>query len=169
MKRQHIILLIDVSISMFSSLHRAVPSLNNFINNLKLNSDYDETYLSLITFSEKINYIYRAEYITHVNTVKNDDIYCCGITRLYDTIAQVLFDWRDDVCERNVLFIITDDADTGSMIFSKAKVGEICSDYEKTGIWEIYYCGTDISHLDVQRKIKYRPEDITELFDMLNI
>ena len=79
----HIILLLDNSASMDIQANQIQTGMDNFI--LKQQTITDNSYFSLLTFSDKINIIYDCIKFNQINHIQ--PYITNGSTKLYDSIA----------------------------------------------------------------------------------
>lgn len=166
--KQHVIILIDISSSMFPRARQLVSGLNNFVNSLKQRVDSQNIYLSLILFNTKLINVHNLVPVCDICTFGSSDVLPFGATFLYDAIGQVLNTWVPRTDMTHNLFIISDGEDTGSMFFSREQASQMCTDASQYG-WNITHCDVDVSKLDSNtiRKVVYNADNIDLLFGSL--
>ena len=140
---KHIIVLIDISYSMKKNATSIIKGLNKFVEKFKRSLDI---YLSVMLFCDSRHYLCRAVSINTVKPFSTDELPQFGTTFLYDAVGAILTEWGNEKEAEHHFFIITDGCDTGSVIFTKNGVTNLCDDAIKSG-WRITHCGVDSSNL----------------------
>ena len=140
---KHVIVLIDISYSMKKNSESIIKGLNKFVEKFKRSV---EVYLSVMLFCDSRHYLCRAVPINTVEPFSTKQLPPFGTTFLYDAIGAILTEWGNEKGAEHHFFIITDGCDTGSVIFTKNGVANLCDDAIKSG-WLITHCGVDSSNL----------------------
>ena len=130
---KHIIVLIDISYSMKKNATSIIKGLNKFVENFKQSVDI---YLSVMLFCDSRHYLCRAVPINTVKLFSTEELPPFGTTFLYDAVGAILTEWGHEKEAEHHFFIITDGCDTGSLIFTKNGVTNLCDEAHKSG-WQV--------------------------------
>jgi uncharacterized protein YegL len=169
--KQHVILLVDISSSMFHRAPRLVSGINNFINSLRQRDDSQDLYISLLLFNDKITHVCGAVPVQDIQTFLTHDIVPFGMTHLYDAIGLTIQNHLGSTSAvHHNLFIISDGYDTGSNLFTRDQASQLCDNASQNG-WNITHCDVNISNLDSNsiKKVVYDADNIDQLFSSLAI
>jgi len=120
-----------------------IKGLNKFVEKFKRSVDI---YLSVMLFCDSRHYLCRAVSISMVQPFSIQQLPGFGTTFLYDAVGAILTEWCNEKGAEHHFFIITDGCDTGSVIFTKNGVANLCDEAIKSG-WHITHCGVDSSNL----------------------
>lgn len=171
MKSIHIIFLIDCSYSMNSHLINIINNINNFV---KKNKYTPNLFLSVVSFSENINFIIRLKSINQVEELNINHFQMGGLTRLYDSICDILENFKifneNRDCKQN-LIIISDGEDNSSWRFNKESMNKLCDDSKKYN-WTITNYNTNfIDDLTIPTIVFdiNKEDDISDIFENLKI
>jgi len=171
MKHNHVIFLIDCSYSMNKYLNSIVNNLNNYVKN---NKYITNLFLSVVTFSTGIHFIIKLQNIKDVQEFNINQFDMSGLTRLYDSICDVLITFeefnKNIECRQNLL-IISDGEDNSSWRFNKESMNKLCNEYKKYN-WTIKNYNTnfieDLSIPTIVFDIN-NEDDISNIFENLKI
>jgi len=171
MKHNHVIFLIDCSYSMNYYLHSIVNNLNNFVKNNKHNPSL---FLSVVSFSTGIHFIIKLQNIKDVYDFNIEQFSMSGLTRLYDSICDVLVTFeefnKNRECQQNLL-IISDGEDNSSWRFNKDSMNKLCDEYKNYNWTIINYNTNFIEDLTIPTIVFdiNNEDDISNIFENLKI
>lgn len=163
---KHIIILIDVSYSMYSHINPFINSLNKFISDLRKNIHCDYR-LTLGQFNTQLNYITEftdVHDISHFN-ISNFNIH--GTTALYDAISLTIKNFSNNI-ENTNLFVISDGDDNASFLYTKEDTDKMIEQVIMSRKWNIVHCHTDLSLFNVPT-FNFDVNDICNIFDNLKV
>jgi uncharacterized protein YegL len=168
---QHVIVLLDISYSMYHRKQKMLDGLNSFVQNLQRRADSSNIFFTLLMFSEHTYYICKA---TPVNDICKYDFSVFppfGNTHLYDAMGQVFRDWISYNNISHNLFIITDGLDNGSRQINKQTASQMCDDAVKKYKWKIRDCHVHISNLESEmvESVHYAIDELDNLFSSLTV
>ena len=166
---EHNIFLLDTSYSMQLYISKIINGLNNYIAKLKnLNNDI---YITIIYFNNSATYLYNCVQIKNIDTINPNMFINFGTTALYDSVCDVLLNFRKNICKNN-LYIITDGDDNDSKRYNKENSEELCQHAKLSGLWNIIHFHTDevLVFLNNTKNILYkREDDLSDIFENLSI
>jgi uncharacterized protein YegL len=112
-------------------LSSIVNNLNNFVKN---NKHIPNLFLSVVTFSTGIHFIIKLQNIKDVQEFNINQFDMSGLTRLYDSICDVLVTFeefnKNRECQQHLL-IISDGEDNSSWRFNKESMNKLCDESKK--------------------------------------
>jgi len=145
--KKHAIVLIDISYSMKQHSESMIKGLNKFISSLQnMKGGGSDIYISIMLFCDKRHYLCRAVHVPEAKLFSMNQLPEFGLTFLYDAIGVILDDWYPEKNAEHHLFIITDGADTGSVLTKESEVIMRCEAAVSNG-WHITHCGVDFGNL----------------------
>lgn len=163
---KHIILLIDVSFSMFSHIKSFINALNKYIFNLKKNM-FCDYYITIGQFNTELNFITECVNISSVPEYSIYDFNIHGTTSMYDAICLTLKKFSNSTYNTE-LFIISDGDDNSSFLYSKEDTDKFLENALNNSKWKITHCHTDMTLFNVPT-INYDINDICNIFDNLKV
>lgn len=169
MNQKHVIFLIDSSYSMNPYMNSILKNLNTFV---KMNKYTKNLFLSVISFSMELKFIVKLQNISEVEEFNVNHFEMGGLTRLYDSICDVLvtFEMYKENCNQHLL-IISDGVDNSSWRFNKDTMNKICDDRKKYN-WIITNYNTNvIENLSIPTILFDidNEDDISNIFENLKL
>lgn len=164
---EHIIILIDISYSMYSKAEYIISGLNNFIESLRHRDDSNKILITVIVFCQKITYLCCGVPVKNVEIFNVKQLPTFGTTFLYDAIGIVINDWINEYRLHHNLYIITDGDDTGSNKVTKEEANKLCEQAVQDYDWNITYCGIDTGKL-ISNSIKRVIYDVNNVENLLS-
>ena len=143
--KQHVIVLIDISYSMKKNSNAIIKGLNCFVDTLQQKKNSNDMYISVVLFSDKIHYLCKFSEIKDVDHFSLNQLPEFGSTNLYDAVGSILTEIIPEKRFKHTFFIITDGADTGS-VMKESEAKSLCDEAVKNG-WTITHCGVDAGNL----------------------
>ena len=160
----HVIILIDTSLSMGLYIDEVIYGLNKFLEKLKQKYSYNY-FLTVCSFSNEMKYIVKTIKPSNINNFEVSQFNVTGRTLLYDTICQVISEFKDEKITTK-MFIISDGDDNISTKYSKEETDKMIENAINIKGWQILHCNLDTSLLNIPTKI-YDINDISNIFDNL--
>ena len=163
----HYIILIDVSYSMSSHIHKFVLAINKFLHSLKQQNRYNNTYITVGQFSHHLRFICECKNINEIDYFDIKDFTLDGTTALYDAIYKTIKLTKDIPANTN-MFIITDGDDTCSFYATKDDIDIMMNKMIEENKWNIIHCNVDMNTFNVPT-IKYDMAELSDIFDKINL
>ena len=161
----HIIFLQDYSYSMVGHIPKVVHIINTFLTTLMKNRG--DVVFSIASFSDKLRWIQKNS--ANPIPIKEDDFKNAGMTALYDSVCQVLLEYGVHTPDKKILYIITDGDDNSSYKFKREYTDDLCKQATTMGNWEIKHFDTlNYQTLSVPT-IKFDIDDLSELFNHMQV
>jgi uncharacterized protein YegL len=178
---RHIILLIDNSYSMKNHIANVVSGINRFVTTLKAASKPNDTFLSIVSFSTRHEYVLNAVDVYAVPLLELHHFMNFGLTSLYDSIVAIVSEWllhneeyriqrnsNDDVFTE--MFIVSDGDDQSSILYTREQAVYYCEQAIHQFGWNITHCHVEIDKLcDSVKHVTYDIKNVETLFDSLKL
>ena len=165
----HYIFLLDNSYSMSGYLDKLADVVNKFAAELKRNNVYNNTLISIVSFSCNMLWMTKKLDINSFHNLNEFDFKNKGSTSLYDTVSNTILEFIKDESDNKHLYIVTDGDDNSSLKYDRQTTDELCQIAINSGKWDVKHFDT-LNYLTLTvPKVQFDIDNINCLFDNLQL
>lgn len=165
MDTEHVILMIDSSWSMYQYSEKIYKGLRKFIQQLK--DSGRNVYVSIVFFSDEPVYFLKSVPIGSIDYMDFSKVRINGVTKLYDSVVNVLTEWSHNMCNKNTLYIISDGEDNSSDEHDEKSAQEVVNQAQNHPAWKVVQCDTETPVLETRNVVQYKLDEIDSLLGNL--
>lgn len=165
-KKEYVLFILDKSGSMQTISRETLNGVNEQIQELRKTAGEIKTFVSLVTFDSKVNFLRWNEPLETFNDIKSEEYVPDGMTAMLDAVGQSVSRLKNEVNDKEddtsfLVIIVSDGAENSSGEYSWEQVATIISEAKAKKNWTITYMGANQDLSIVTKKMNIDLGNIT--------
>lgn len=154
----HVALVLDESSSMGSVLQETVSGFNEYIDELRKDSEEIDFRVTLIKFSSTVQTVFKGSKLDEVPALDLMNYSPNGMTALYDGIGRAITQIVPNVAPADtaLVVVLTDGFENMSREYNQQSILALIKKYEALGNWTFVYLGADQDAWGVSKNIGFQ-------------
>jgi hypothetical protein len=172
MEVDHLIIALDISLSMRAYIGVAVSGLNTFVQKLKRTDP--NVWVTVVKFNDSWAPVIDTTISADLPVFTAEHFYCCGTTSLYDFAYNYILNGAKEqdpqTQTRTHFYVISDGDDNTSKVYKAENLATICKYANESCGWYITHCSVDDCEiLEHTNHVRYDIDNIEDLLSGLGI